>query len=53
MEMDFDDLETFGKLRKNERLGPLGMFRRLLPMWPNLSATEIARKIKKFFMYYA
>jgi hypothetical protein len=31
--MDFDDLETFGKLRKINKLGPVGMFRRLLPMW--------------------
>ena len=54
MGMDFDDLETFGKLRKINKLGPVGMFRRLLPMWQgHLSTKEIANKVKTFFKFYA
>lgn len=53
MELDYDELETFGKLRKIHRLGPVSMYRRLLIMWNHLSPTEVATKVKKFFIYYA
>lgn len=53
MGLTFDELETFGKLRKVHRLGPFGMFRRLLSVWNHLSPTVIAAQVKKFFRYYA
>jgi NAD+ synthase (glutamine-hydrolysing) len=53
MGLNFDELETFGKLRKIHRLGPVSMFRRLLPMWKHLKPEAIAEKVKKFFRYYA
>lgn len=53
MGLNFDELETFGKLRKIQRLGPFGMFRRLLSVWTHLQPTEIAKVVKKFFQFYA
>ena len=53
MEMTFEELQTFGKLRKVHRLGPFGMFRRLLSIWSFLEPTKVAEKVKKFFQYYA
>ncbi|KAK4700305.1 hypothetical protein P7C70_g5945, partial [Phenoliferia sp. Uapishka_3] len=54
MGMSYDDLSVYGRLRKNEKLGPYGMFTRLASEWGNrLSPLEIAEKVKKFFFEYA
>jgi NAD+ synthase (glutamine-hydrolysing) len=33
MGMTYDELDTFGRLRKIEKCGPVSMFERLLIMW--------------------
>lgn len=33
MGMSYDELTTFGRLRKNNKLGPYGMFQRLVHEW--------------------
>ena len=56
MGMSYDELGTYGRLRKIMRLGPVAMFKRLRTVeWANrgLSAAEIAEKVKKFFFYYS
>uniref|UniRef100_A0A093VFF4 Glutamine-dependent NAD(+) synthetase n=1 Tax=Talaromyces marneffei PM1 TaxID=1077442 RepID=A0A093VFF4_TALMA len=65
MGMTYDELTTFGRLRKVYKLGPYGMFQRLVHEWgkdrvreegdesPVLEPRQIAEKIKHFFHYYA
>ena len=56
MGMSYDELGTYGRLRKIMRLGPVAMFKRLRTVeWVNrgLAAAEIAEKVKKFFFYYS
>lgn len=53
MGLTFDELETFGKLRKSKKLGPVSMFKKLRNVWTNLSNIEIAEKVKKFFTFYS
>ncbi|KAJ6095687.1 hypothetical protein N7486_006433 [Penicillium sp. IBT 16267x] len=55
MQMTYDELSRFGKLRKVDHLGPYGMFLRLLDEWGGegkLSPREIAHKVKLFFHFY-
>ncbi|KAM0749771.1 glutamine-dependent NAD synthetase with GAT domain-containing protein [Meredithblackwellia eburnea MCA 4105] len=54
MGMTYDELSVYGRLRKNEKLGPYGMFTKLASEWGHtLSPLEIAGKVKKFFFEYA
>lgn len=36
MELSFDELETFGRLRKSRKLGPVGMFKKLTHIWTDI-----------------
>lgn len=59
----YDELTTFGRLRKVNKLGPYGMFQRLVHDWgsdrirteedtaPVYEPAEIALKVKRFFGY--
>jgi NAD+ synthase (glutamine-hydrolysing) len=53
MGLSFEELEAFGKLRMLDRCGPLSMFRKLLQLWRDRTAEEIAAKVKLFFKFYA
>lgn len=68
MGMTYDELTTFGRLRKVHKLGPYGVFQRLSHEWskeriprvpgdvddaPRLEPRAIAEKVKRFFHYYA
>jgi NAD+ synthase (glutamine-hydrolysing) len=62
MGMTYDELGTYGRLRKIEKLGPVSMFRRLCGEWSSadpsanrqaLKPREVAEKVKKFFFYYS
>lgn len=56
MGMSYEELGIFGKLRKVYRCGPVSMYNKLLHVWMSkrqLTATEIASKVKKFFYYYS
>ena len=53
MGMTYSELSVFGRLRKVEKLGPYGMFCRLLHEWSHLfSPQEISEKTRRFFYYY-
>ncbi|KAI5926263.1 glutamine-dependent NAD(+) synthetase with GAT domain-containing protein [Camillea tinctor] len=55
MGMTYDELSRFGTLRKQDKLGPYGMFIRLLHEWGNdgkLSPREIGDKCKRFYHYH-
>ena len=52
MGMTYDELSTFGKLRKENKLGPLGMFQRLVHEWKDekgLEPRQVAEKVKRFY----
>lgn len=52
--MSYAELEVYGKLRRVEKCGPVSMFHKLLTMWSDrLSPTQIAEKVKSFFIYYS
>ena len=52
--MTYAELSVFGRLRKEQKLGPYGMFQRLRHDWKHMHTTEvIADKVKRFFHYYA
>ncbi|KAK3312260.1 putative glutamine dependent NAD+ synthetase [Apodospora peruviana] len=65
MGMTYDELTTFGRLRKVHKLGPYGMFARLVHDWapdrergpndhqPVYEPAVIAMKVKHFFHHYA
>jgi len=53
MGMTYEELEIFGKLRKVEFCGPISMFRKLTSLWPTLTPSEVAKKVKDFFRYYS
>ena len=65
MGMTYDELTIFGRLRKVQKLGPYGMFQRLVHEWssdrpraagddaPALEPRQVAEKVKHFFHYYA
>ncbi len=41
MGMTYDELSTFGRLRKNKMCGPYEMFTRLLHMWPQTTPSQV------------
>lgn len=54
MGMTYEELSVYGRLRKVEKLGPFGMFSRLVHLWAgSLSPTQIAEKVKYFCFQYA
>lgn len=65
MGMTYDELTAFGRLRKVNKLGPYGMFQRLVHEWgpkvprakddttPAYTPRQVAEKVKRFFHYYA
>jgi NAD+ synthase (glutamine-hydrolysing) len=65
MGMTYQELTIFGRLRKLNKLGPFGMFQRLVHDWsidrerkpnddaPYYTPTQVAEKVKKFFHFYA
>ncbi|KAL4445070.1 hypothetical protein ABPG74_018798 [Tetrahymena malaccensis] len=53
MGMTYEELGVYGKWRKNDKLGPVSMFKRAVSSWKHLKPQAIAEKIKHFFKYYA
>ncbi|KAL7792921.1 glutamine-dependent NAD(+) synthetase with GAT domain-containing protein [Trichoderma ceciliae] len=56
MGMSYEELSTFGILRKVEKLGPWSSYLRLLSDWkdrPNHGPQQIAEKVFRFFRYYS
>jgi len=54
MGMTYDELSTFGRIRKIGKCGPYSMFTKLVQeMGDGLKPTEIAAKVKRFFFYYS
>ncbi|KAF1997363.1 glutamine-dependent NAD(+) synthetase with GAT domain-containing protein [Amniculicola lignicola CBS 123094] len=54
MGMTYAELSIFGRLRKEAKLGPYGMFQRLLHEWKDqYSPAEVAVKVKRFHHFYA
>ena len=56
MGMSYDELSVFGRLRKESRCGPLSMYVALRTQWKaerGLSCDEVAKKVKRFFTFYA
>jgi NAD+ synthase (glutamine-hydrolysing) len=53
MGMTLHELSTIAKLRKGMRLGPVGMFTRLLDDWRGEKTSgQIASVVKKFHRFY-
>ncbi|KAF1911445.1 putative glutamine-dependent NAD(+) synthetase [Ampelomyces quisqualis] len=54
MGMTYEEIGVFGRLRKEQKLGPLGCFLKLSHDWrAKLEVREIAVKVKRFYHYYA
>ncbi|PHH59449.1 hypothetical protein CDD81_3179 [Ophiocordyceps australis] len=56
MGITYEELSTFGKLRKVEKLGPWSCYLRLLVKWhnvPGYSPEVVAAKVFRFFRFYA
>jgi NAD+ synthase (glutamine-hydrolysing) len=53
MGMTYDELSVFGRLRKNQRCGPVSMYLQLAFLWKDLTPVCIGDKVKRFFHYYA
>jgi NAD+ synthase (glutamine-hydrolysing) len=51
--MTFEELNTFARLRVDERCGPVSMYTKLRDLWPTRTPSEIAEKVKRFFRLYA
>lgn len=54
MGMTYEELSIYGRLRKQSKMGPYGMFNKLAIEWGHrLSPSDIADKVKYFFRMYA
>ncbi|KAL5010219.1 hypothetical protein ScPMuIL_012524 [Solemya velum] len=54
MGMTYDELSTYGKLRKQDYCGPYSMFCKLVHRWGHYcNPTQVATKVKHFFRSYA
>lgn len=54
MGMTYQELSTYGRLRKQNGCGPFSMFCKLVYYWRNSSTPEeVAEKVKHFFKCYA
>ena len=52
--MTYAELSTYGRLRKIDKLGPYGMWSKLLHLWSDkLSPQEIYSKVRWFFFCYS
>jgi NAD+ synthase (glutamine-hydrolysing) len=53
MGMSYDELGTFGTLRKVHRFGPVTMFQKLIEQWGKLfHPSEIAAKVINIIIFY-
>ena len=53
MGMTYDELSVFGRLRKVHKLGPWGMWERLIHDWRDkMGPREVYEKVRRFFWYY-
>jgi NAD+ synthase (glutamine-hydrolysing) len=53
MGMTYDELSIYGRLRKNSKLGPYGMWSALLHQWGDtMSPQQIYEKVRWFFWCY-
>lgn len=51
--LTYNELSEFGKLRKPENLGPVGIFKNLLNFWnEKYNNEQIAQKVEIFFRRY-
>lgn len=54
MGMTYEELGTYGKLRKQDGCGPYSMFCKLIHKWKHkYTPAEIGEKVKYFFRHYA
>ncbi|KAH4175690.1 glutamine-dependent NAD(+) synthetase [Parastagonospora nodorum] len=54
MGMTYHELSIFGRLRKERKLGPFGMWQALVFQWKDeFSPKEVADKVKRFYHYWA
>jgi NAD+ synthase (glutamine-hydrolysing) len=54
MGMSYLELSDYGKLRKQQRAGPLSMFKALVPKWGPSSPRQLSvKEVKRFFFYYS
>ena len=54
MGMTYGELSIFGTLRKQQKLGPYGMYSRLVHEWKDhLTPRQVGEKVKRFHHYYA
>lgn len=54
MGMTYHELSVFGRLRKEQKLGPFGMWQALVFQWKDeYSPKEVADKVKRFYHYWA
>jgi len=53
MGMTYEELSIFGRLRKINRCGPVSMFEHLVQQWQHLTPTQVAEKVRWFFIYYS
>lgn len=52
--MTYDELSVFGRLREAYKLGPWGMWERLIHDWRDkMGPREVYEKVRRFFWYYA
>jgi len=52
MGMKYSELSIFGRLRKVDKLGPYGMWSKLIHIWNDKSPSEVYEKVKFFFLCY-
>ncbi|KAH0551526.1 hypothetical protein GP486_007257, partial [Trichoglossum hirsutum] len=54
MGMTYAELSVYGRLRKEDKLGPYGAWSKLLHLWGDrMSPQQIYEKVKSFFWYYS
>ena len=54
MGMTYDELSSYGKLRRPGRCGPYSMFCKLVAIWrEKCTPAEVADKVKHFFRHYS
>ncbi|MEX2502016.1 MAG: NAD(+) synthase, partial [Trueperaceae bacterium] len=51
--LTYEELSVLGRLRAEERCGPLEAFERARLAWPERTAGEVAERVKRFYRAYA